>query len=106
MTARFDFAAGRFLFETHRSPGRVDFENPELPGILDGIREHGRAAVVADGPLGQAGQFAAEEDVVAENQRDGIAADEVAADDEGVRSAVRFILHGVGQSHSPSRTVA
>ena len=34
-------------------------------------------------------QAVAEEDVVAEDQRDGVAADEVAADDEGLREAVR-----------------
>ena len=65
-----------------------------------------RPACQARGAAQQLRQAVAEEDVVAQHQCAGIAADERAADDEGLRQAVRRRLHGVAQSDAPLRAVA
>ncbi len=46
------------------------------------------------------------EDVVAEDQRDGLVADEVGAEDEGLGDALRPLLHGVLQVEAELRAVA
>ncbi len=48
----------------------------------------------------------AEEDVVAENQRDAVVADEVAADDEGLGEAARRRLDGIGEAEPEALAVA
>jgi hypothetical protein len=64
-------------------------------------REH-RSAVHAGGRLPeQPLKAAAEEQVVAENQRARLAADELLADDERLRETAGLRLHGVGEVHAP-----
>jgi len=59
------------------------------------------------GVLAQGGaQAGAVEDVVAQDQRHGVLADEVGADDEGLRETVRAGLGGIGQGDAPGRAVA
>ena len=52
-----------------------------------------------------AGQAVAVEDVVAEHEGARLAGDEVLADREGLREAVRARLLGVGQVHAVARAV-
>ena len=51
-------------------------------------------------------QAVAVEDVVAQHERAGLAADELLADGEGLRQAVRRGLLGVGEVHAEARAVA
>ena len=61
-------------------------------GVLDGARQVARKAVAV-------------EDVVAENERARLAGDELLADGEGLREAVRARLLGVGQVDAVARAV-
>ena len=65
---------------------------PPRLGVLDGARQ-------------VAGQAVAVEDVVAEHERARLAINEVLADGEGLRQAVRARLLGVGQAHAVARAV-
>ena len=66
---------------------------PPRLGVLDGARQVARQAVAV-------------EDVVAQHERAGLAADELLADGEGLRQAVRRGLLGVGEVHAEARAVA
>ena len=65
---------------------------PPRLGVLDGARQVARKPVAV-------------EDVVAEHQGARLAGDEVLADGEGLRQAVRARLLGVGQVHAVARAV-
>ena len=62
----------------------------------------GRAAAARS----SGGQMVGVDQVVAERQRAGLAGDPVAADQEGLRDAVRPRLLGVGEAHAEARAVA
>jgi len=51
-------------------------------------------------------QAAAVEDAVSEHQGDGVLADEVAADDEGIRHSARAVLMGIREIHTDLGAVA
>ena len=61
-------------------------------GVLDGARQVARKAVAV-------------EDVVAQHERARLAGDELLADGEGLRQAVRAGLLGVGEVHAVTRAV-
>ena len=65
---------------------------PPRLGVLDGARQVARQAVAV-------------EDVVAQHERARLADDELLADGEGLRQAVRARLLGVGEVHAVARAV-
>ena len=83
----------------------VQLEHAVALGVGDPQPEHHRAL-----GLGVLLQLLAEpdavEDVVAEHERDVVVADEVGADQEGRRDAVRLGLHGVAERAAPLAAVA
>ncbi len=94
----------------------LDGDGPALAVELHDAETLGVVHVVAEdrGPTGLgvldrarqvAGQAVAVEDVVAEHQRARLAGDEVLADGEGLREAVRARLLGVGQVDAVARAV-
>ena len=79
-------------------PARVELDDAVALRILDAIGEDGGAAL-AHGRLPHVvGQAVAVEDVVAERQRHAVVADELAADDEGLREPAGMRLRGVRQA--------
>ena len=97
---------GGLLLDFRRAARGIECQHPEPVRVLYGIGEHRRATVVRNRVLCLARQFAAEEHVVAEDQRHWVVADEVAADDEGMGEALGFVLDGVRERHPPPRAVA
>ncbi len=99
MTAQFD--SGCLGFSTIVRAVRLVQIHDAVPlGILDVIGEDGRPGPAFARPAQQAGQAGAEEDIVAEHERDIVVADEIAADDEGLREAFRPGLHSVGEANA------
>src|SRR5436190_16041587 len=70
------------------------------------ISKDGGALARPRGPLQQTRQTAAIKDVVAEHQRRRPVADEVAADDKGLRQPARAGLFGIGDRDPPAAAVA
>ena len=85
----------------------VELHDAEALGVVHVVAEdRGTARLrVLDGLLQVAAEAVAVEDVVAEHQRARLAGDEVLADGEGLRKAVRRGLLGVGQVHAVARAV-
>lgn len=85
----------------------VELHDAEALGVVDVVAEDRGAAglCVLHGARQVAGQAVAVEDVVAEHQGARLAGDELLADGEGLRQAVRRGLLGVGQVHAVARAV-
>ena len=85
----------------------VELHHAEALGVVHVVAEDRGAARlgVLDGARQVARQAVAVEDVVAQHERAGLAADELLADGEGLRKAVRRGLLGVGQVHAVARAV-
>ena len=85
----------------------VELHDAEALGVVDVVAEDRGAARlgVLDGARQVVAEAVAVEDVVAQHQRARLAADEVLADGEGLRQAVRRGLLGVGQVHAVARAV-
>ena len=85
----------------------VELHDAEALGVVHVVAEDRGAARlgVLDGARQVARQAVAVEDVVAEHQRARLAGDEVLADGEGLREAVRARLLGVGEAHAVARAV-
>lgn len=86
----------------------VELHDAEALGVVHVVAEDRGAARlgVLDGARQVARQAVAVEDVVAEHERARLAGDEVLADGEGLRQAVRRGLLGIGQVHAVARAVA
>ena len=85
----------------------VELHDAEALGVVDVVAEDRGAARlrVLHGARQVAGQAVAVEDVVAEHQRARLAGDELLADGEGLRQAVRRGLLCVGEVHAVARAV-
>ena len=85
----------------------VELHDAEALGVVHVVAEDRGAARlgVLDGARQVARQAVAVEDVVAQHQGARLAGDEVLADGEGLREAVRARLLGVGQVHAVARAV-
>ena len=87
----------------------VELHDAEALGVVDVVAEDG-GEPAGLGVLHRAAEVAAQavavEDVVAEDERAGLAAGEPLADDEGLGQAVGAGLDGVGQVHAVVRPVA
>ena len=85
----------------------VELHDAEALGVVHVVAEDRGAARlrVLDGLLEVAAEAVAVEDVVAEHQGARLSGDEVLADGEGLRKAVRRGLLGVGQVHAVARAV-
>ena len=86
---------------------RIELHDAEALGVVHVVAEdRGPAGLcVLDGARQVAGQAVAVEDVVAEHQGARLAGDEVLADGERLREAVRRGLLGVGQVHAVAGAV-
>ena len=85
----------------------VELHDAEALGVVHVVAEDRGAARlgVLDGARQVAGQAVAVEDVVAQHQGARLAGDELLADGEGLRQAVRRGLLGVGEVHAVARAV-
>ena len=86
---------------------RIELHDAEALGVVHVVAEDRGAARlgVLDGTRQVARQAVAVEDVVAQHQRARLAGDELLADGEGLREAVRARLLGVGEVHAVARAV-
>src|SRR5690606_11450691 len=75
-------------------------------GVADGVGEDAGALLQPRGPLELAAEAGAVEHVVAEDEADGLAAHELAPEEEGVGEAAGLVLLGEGEAHPPRRAVA
>ena len=98
---------GGLLLDGDGPPLRIELNDPEALGVVHVVAEDRGAARlgILDGTRQVAGQAVAVEDVVAQHQRAGLAGDEVLADGECLRQAVRRGLLGVGEVHAVARAV-
>jgi hypothetical protein len=95
-----------FLLDGNGAPGVIELHHPVALRIGDRVSEHRRSAWTA-GCLEQLiRQPVAVKDVVAEDQRDVILADEVAPDNEGVGDPAGIVLRGVGERQAEFGAVA
>ncbi len=95
------------LLDGHGPPPRIELHDAEALGVVHVVAED-RCATrlrVLDGLLQVARQAVAVEDVVAQHQGARLAGDELLADGEGLRQAVRRGLLGVGEVHAVARAV-
>lgn len=102
-------ALGAFglLLDGDGPPPRVELHDAEALGVVHVVAEDRGAARlgVLDGARQVARKAVAGEDVVAQHQGARLAGDELLADGEGLREAVRARLLGVGQVHAVARAV-
>ena len=98
---------GWLLLDGYGPPLAVELHDAETLGVVHVVAEDRSAARlgVLDGARQVARQAVAVEDVVAEHERARLAGDEVLADGEGLRQAVRRGLLCVGQINSVARAV-
>lgn len=98
---------GWLLLDGDGTALRIEFHDAEALGVVHVVAEDRGAARlgVLDGARQVARQAVSVEDVVAEHQRARLAVNEVLADGEGLRQAVRARLLGVGQVHAVARAV-
>lgn len=98
---------GGLLLDGDGPPPRVELDDAEALGVVHVVAEDRGAARlgVLDGARQVAGQAVAVKDVVAEHEGARLAGDEVLADGEGLRQAVRARLLGVGEVHAVARAV-
>ncbi len=98
---------GGLLLDGDGPPLAVELHDAEALGVVHVVAEDRGAARlgVLDGARQVARQAVAVEDVVAQHERAGLAADELLADGEGLRQAVRRGLLGVGEVHAVARAV-
>ena len=95
------------LLDGDGPPLAVELHDAEALGVDHVVAEDRGAARlgVLDGARQVAGQAVAVEDVVAQHQGARLSADEVLADGEGLRQAVRRGLLRVGEVHAVARAV-
>ena len=98
---------GWLLLDGDGPAPRIELHDAEALGVVHVVAEDRGAARlgVLDGARQVARQAVAVEDVVAEHERARLAGDEVLADGEGLRQAVRRGLLCVGQINSVARAV-
>lgn len=95
------------LLDGDGPPLAVELHDAEALGVVHVVAEDRGAArlCVLHGARQVAGQAVAVEDVVAEHQRARLAVNELLADGEGLRQAVRRGLLGIGEVHAVARAV-
>ena len=98
---------GGLLLDGNGAALAVELHDAEALGVVHVVAEDRGAARlgVLDGARQVAAEAVAVEDVIAEHQRARLAVDEVLADGEGLRQAVRRGLLGVGEVHAVARAV-
>lgn len=98
---------GGLLLDGDGTALAVELHDAEALGVVHVVAEdRGPTGLcVLDGARQVAGQAVAVEDVVAEHQGARLAGDELLADGEGLRQAVRRGLLGVGEVHAVARAV-
>ena len=96
----------RLLLEAHHASAGVELGDAVSLGIGHRIGKYRRIVGARIRALEHRLEIVAIENIVAEHQRRGVAADELAADDECLRQAVRRRLNRVGETDAPARTIA
>ena len=96
------------LLDGHGPPPAVELHDAEALGVVHVVAEdRGSARLGVPGGARQvARQAVAVEDVAAQHQGARLAGDELLADGEGLREAVRRGLLGVGEAHAEAGAVA
>ena len=97
--------AGLFL-DGKRALLPVELHHAVALGIVHVVGEDGGPRLARGRALQGGLQIVAVEDVVAQHQRAGCAAHEVAPEDEGLREAIGARLHAVAQVQAPLRAAA
>ncbi len=100
------FRLGRFLLDRERATVAVEFHHAVAFGVIHRISKHRRASPPIGSAREQLGQAVTVEDVITQHQRHRIAADELAAHDEGVGEAARFVLARIGKAQSEVGAIA
>ena len=94
-----------FFFDRKGFALRVKLDHAVALGVAHGVGKHDAALRVGRG-LEDAGHLGSVKDVVAQNQRHRVVANEVAAEHEGLRQTVGLVLHRVLEAAAELRTVA
>ena len=97
---------GRLFLDGNGPAFGIDLHHAVALGILDRSSRRSVAPLGADGLAQQLGQAVTVKDIVAQDQADGIAGDELLADQEGVGQAARLVLHLVGKTDPQLAAVA
>ena len=100
-----DAGIALLFFETVGLAVLVEADDAISLGVIDQIAENGRSGSLFGGLLQFLCQALGKEDVVAENQADGISADEICTDDEGLGQTIRAGLTFVAEVDAPLRAV-
>ena len=95
----------RFLLNRHGLAALVEVHDSIGGGICDPVGENCSAIDLVESAQLRA-QAGAVEDIVAEDERNGIIADVVRADDERFGKAAGLVLGGKGEVETPLRAVA
>ncbi len=96
----------RLLLDRERTAALIELDDPVALGIFDPVAKHRCPGLLGYRGGQVAAQALAEEDVVTENERDVVIADEVRPEDERLRYPLRACLLGVGEAHAELRAVA
>ena len=98
---------GGLLLDGDGPPPAVELHDAEALGVVHVVAEdRGPPRLgVLDGARQVAGQAVAVEDVVAQHERARLTVNELLADGEGLRQAVRARLLGIGEVHAVARAV-
>ena len=84
---------------------RVKLDHTVALGVAHGVGKHDTTLGVGRG-LQDAGHLGTVKNIVAQNERHRVVADEVASEHECLRQAVGLVLHGVLEAAAKLRTVA
>ena len=95
----------RLFFDVNGLVLRVHFQNAVTAGIVDPVAEHGRTARSTCGALHHVAEARAIVNIVAEDQRTRLAADEFLADEKCFGDAVRRGLHSIADADAPLAAV-
>ena len=87
-------------------PVAVELDDAVALGVTDVVPEDGGPVRPARRPLQESREALPEEDVVPEDERDALGADELPTDDEGLGEPLRLRLHGVLEVDAPLGAVA
>ena len=100
-----DAGIALLFFETVGLAVLVEADDAISLGVIDQIAENGRSGGLSGGMLQLLCQALGKEDVVAENQADGLFADEICTDDESLGKTIRAGLNFVVEADAPLGTV-
>ena len=96
----------RLFLDADSLAGSIELHHAVTLGIMHMVGKHRAAIGTGIGLLQQGDEVMAVIDVVAQHQRRRVVADEILADQKGLRQTIRAGLHGVLQVQAPLGTIA